>query len=136
MHKTLYYVIYSCLTLSLFSTMLLGATIDSPQKPLAKSGAGTEYDGIILKTKPLEKADDPKVSLTVHEDQIIQPVPQSLFGFNHNWLWSNRWVMEDSDAQNPVISPDFLKTLAGLPMPLNRMSGSMSQTYHWKMAMG
>ena len=136
MHKTLYYAICSCLTLGLFSTMLLGATLDSPQNPRAKSGAGTEYDGIILKTKPLETADDPKVFLTVHEDQIIQPVPQSLFGFNHNWLWSNRWVMVDSDAQKPEISPEFLKTLAGLPMPLNRMSGSISQTYHWKMTMG
>ncbi len=106
------------------------------KKTRTKSGAGEEYDGVALKQKPIVKADDPKVFLRVHEGQILQPVPPKLFGFNHNWLWSNRLAMENSDTEKPVISPEFLKLLKGLPLPLNRMSGSISQTYHWKWAMG
>lgn len=72
-------------------------------------------------------------TITVDESQIIREVPRELFGFNHNWIHSERLVWDKSKNQ---ISSKFVNTLSGLPMPLNRMSGSVSQVFHWKQAVG
>ena len=73
------------------------------------------------------------VTITVDESKIIRKIPKELFGFNHNWIQSERLVW---DKRTDQVSSEFLKTLAGLPMPLNRMSGSVSQIFHWKETIG
>ncbi len=89
--------------------------------------------GVLLITSPSYCQDLLSTTIIVDESKIIREVPKELFGFNHNWIHSERLVWDKSKNQ---ISSEFVKTLSGLSMPLNRMSGSVSQVFHWKQAIG
>lgn len=97
------------------------------------SGAGEKYLVNGVRPQGRHKENVLPVTIRVQEDRSLRLVPRELLGFNHNWIWSERYVMNLEDNQ---ISKDFLNTLAGLPLSLNRMSGTLSQKYHWKWTMG
>lgn len=72
-------------------------------------------------------------TVTVDENKIIRKVPKELFGFNHNWIQSAQLIWDKKKMQ---IFPEAADILSGLSMPLNRMSGSVSQVFRWKQAIG
>lgn len=89
--------------------------------------------GILFFTKSSYCQDLLDTTIIIDESKIIREVPKELFGFNHNWIHSEKLGWDKSKKQ---ISSKFINKLSGLLMPLNRMSGSVSQVFHWKQAIG
>jgi alpha-L-arabinofuranosidase len=93
---------------------------------------GDEYKGIKLdKTRNAIQAVLP-VAVTVNENKVIKPFSKNMLGYNHNWR-SARDLITTEDGK---ISEEYLKTLKGAALPLNRMSGTGSQYLRWKWNIG
>ncbi len=73
--------------------------------------------------------------IVVYEDSIIKKVNRGLLGYNHNWIVSEVVVMSTA-TDSLDISEEYLDIMKGFPMPLNRMSGTVSQGFKWKWAIG
>lgn len=105
-----------------------------PQAPVrpAGSGAGSEYDGVVVKQEQAA-ANDLPATLTIDETRVIGPASPLLFGTNQAWLPQERLMTGGPDGQP---HPGFSALARGLPMPLNRMAGSDSAHFRWKAAIG
>lgn len=73
------------------------------------------------------------VKIRIDESKEIRKVPAELFGFNHNWLFSERRFW---NKERKAVVLDFVERLQGLHLPLNRMAGAESQFFRWKYAIG
>lgn len=93
---------------------------------------GEEYDGIAIAVSDAPAALSP-VNIVVRESETVRPMSSLLFGFNHNWHQSEHLIFGPA-SDRPT--DDYQAAAAGLPMPLNRMSGTGSQHYHWKELIG
>jgi alpha-L-arabinofuranosidase len=115
----------------IISGMFLAMTVNA-----ANPQAGDEYKGIKLdKAQHAVQAVLP-VAVTVNEDKVIKPWTSSMLGYNHNWLWTNNIITDQKDKKSLKISAEYLKVVKGAKLPLNRMSGSCSQRFVWKKAIG
>lgn len=93
---------------------------------------GQEYDGVAI-ARSEAAAGVLAARVAVRESVVVRPVSPLLFGFNHNWHQSENVVFGPTSRE---ITPDYLEAVRGLPMPLNRMSGTESQYFRWKLAVG
>ncbi len=73
--------------------------------------------------------------IMVDEDSIIKKADRNMLGYNNEWGGTSIIIM-DSDIRTLGISADYLDIFKGYPMPLNRMSGTVSQVFKWKLAIG
>lgn len=112
---------------SLFSFVPLSHTEDAP-------GVGDEYRDVET-SGSREPNDDPPLptKIRIHESQIIRPVTDRLLGFNYDWLYSERLII---DREKGGINENYLDKLKGLSLPLNRVAGTDSQAFEWKKAIG
>lgn len=107
------------------------ATTPAPVRP-AGSGAGSEYDGVVL-GKTADAATDLPATLVVDTRVVIHEASPLLFGTNQAWLPQEAMMSGGPDG-GP--QPAFSELARGLPMPLNRLAGSDSAHFHWKAAVG
>lgn len=106
-----------------------------PEPSTSPVRAGDEYTGVALDASaPLADAAPLPVAITVAENQVVRPFSPNLFGFNHNWFQSEAMLYPDREATE--IDPAYPGVLGGLPLPLNRMSGTAAQYYRWKQMLG
>lgn len=95
--------------------------------------AGNEYDGVLLdNATPAATGGALSWRIAVDEDASVRSLTPLLFGYNHVWH-INETLMARAGA---IPTPEFLAAAADIPMPLNRMSGTDSQDFHWKDAIG
>ncbi|MFH0790570.1 MAG: hypothetical protein V2A64_02965 [Candidatus Omnitrophota bacterium] len=73
--------------------------------------------------------------ITVYEDSVIKKADRGMLGYNNEWGGTSIIVM-NSDTRTLGISDDYLNIFRGYPMPLNRISGTVSQVFKWKWAIG
>lgn len=97
--------------------------------------AGDEYLGIQLAETRNARCEVITNQVTVHESDVINRPDIGMLGYNHNWLWNDRYMTDLIDGQLAP-NPDYLKIAEGIPFPLNRVSGSQSQRFRWKEAIG
>ncbi len=124
------------LTLSgvIIMSFLLTASMAQQTAPQA-GGAGNEYKGVVLE----KNVDLPRNSRTlpatieINESVSIKPFTRELFGYNFDWNTMQSLMVE---AGSGGMDPKIASLLSGLRSPLNRMSGSESQTFHWKETLG
>lgn len=92
-----------------------------------------------------DREDVMPAKIVVFEDNIIKKADKALLGYNHDWLGSplvtlnitRRAVAPSQRESNSMeISQEYLDIFKGYPMPLNRMSGTVSQFFNWKLAIG
>jgi len=96
-------------------------------------GPGDEYKGVDLPDEVQPAASVLPAVVTVDETRRLHPAHREILGLSHHWMWGDRLAM---DREGHRISEEFLHQLAGLPMPFNRMAGTDSQGFRWKMAIG
>jgi len=84
--------------------------------------------------KPQGNGNVMRAKITVYEDKRVKRVDRALLGYNFNWF--NYQDVMDKDPNSLKISKGFLRLFKGFPMPLNRMSGTPSQTFKWKWSIG
>ncbi|MHB1157856.1 MAG: hypothetical protein ACYC26_13595 [Phycisphaerales bacterium] len=103
---------------------------------MAEDGPGHEYDGVPIQDSGRTSNGALPVIIRIDPNQVIRPASPELLGLNHNWMQSERLVMDSQAGDQLIISKDYLQTTLGLPMPLNRMSGTESQNFSWKWTIG
>lgn len=123
-------LIVLCVVLGACSTAVDGRT-GTPARA-AGSGAGSEYDGVVLTTTTAATTDLP-ATWTIDPGTVIRPASPLLFGVNQAWLPQEHLMAGGPDG---MPRPDFLALAAGVPLPLNRMAGSDSAHFRWKQAIG
>lgn len=108
-----------------FIVIVLLATIACKKD---NGGHVPEVDELLVKAVP--------ATLVVDENTVVRKASSRLFGFSHNWYQNQRVIMDENDAL--TIPDDYLNLVKGfrLPMPLNRMAGTESHTFRWKLAIG
>lgn len=76
----------------------------------------------------------PETSVVVDESTVIRPVSSKFFGLNFEWGSAQDRVQLDplTKEEDPLLA----ELSKGLPLPLNRMAGTVSQEFHWKQAIG
>lgn len=94
---------------------------------------GEEYDGVTVGAEITEPGGSLPAQVSVAESTVINRVSPWLFGYNYNWR--NAQVFVDPNGPHGF-SADLLTQSRGLPMRLNRMSGTGSQCLKWKLAVG
>jgi alpha-L-arabinofuranosidase len=74
------------------------------------------------------------VQIMINTTQTLRHADRTMLGINQNWYWSNLRCM---DEKTHTLRSDFIQTIKdNIPMPLARMSGTASQLYNWKQALG
>ena len=73
-------------------------------------------------------------SVIINDRVVVKEVTPLLLGYNHSWFGSTNVL--DRTREDPVISKEYATVLAGYPLPLNRMAGTESQSFLWKLAIG
>ena len=107
--------------------ILSALVVTTPAHPQAG-----EDDGLVLPGES-SLSDATPVAVRVMPQEPRHPVHRALLGTNHNWIWSNEYGGSD-DEDN--INEAFFEELTGFPIPLARMSGTGSQFFNWKLAVG
>ena len=74
-------------------------------------------------------------SVSIYCDHPATLVSPLLFGYNYSWVGISN-ILWDQQSGTVQIPGEINNVLAGLPLPLNRMSGTASQYIHWKLAIG
>ncbi|MFH1073450.1 MAG: hypothetical protein V1752_00010 [Candidatus Firestonebacteria bacterium] len=74
--------------------------------------------------------------IKVYEDSVIKKADRGMLGYNNEWGGTSIIVMDNNDIRTLGLAEDYLNIFKGYPMPLNRMSGTVSQVLKWKWAMG
>lgn len=85
---------------------------------------------LIIANGPVASAD---IKISINEDQPIKAVDIRLLGFNHEWAGQ---LPVCALPSGPGHDPQVVKKLRGLPLPLNRMSGTPANVIKWKEAIG
>lgn len=115
----------------LMGILMLTITANSYADAGAKGRGGFEDEGLVLPT-PQRLNEALPVQIRIDADAEGHPVRRELLGTNQNWYWSELIAgMPDNR-----INPEFVETLQGVPMPLSRMSGNLSQMFNWKYSIG
>lgn len=98
---------------------------------LVAQGAGTEYDGVTIKSGP-EAALVPLPAILIIRDQDapVGQVDRRLLGIAHDWSEMNNLLYERN------LRAPFISTFRQLPIPLNRIGGAEGQAFRWKLATG
>lgn len=68
-------------------------------------------------------------TIAIDTRAVVQPVTPRFFGLNYEWASTER-VFAREEA--PLVAERF----AGQRLPLNRMAGTSSQSFHWQWAIG
>lgn len=89
----------------------------------------------LFETKAFSLNGTSNISIEVNEGQIIKRADKTLLGYNHEWLGSAK-VIESNKNDGLDMAGDYFDMMRGFPMPLNRMSGTVSQSFRWKWAIG
>lgn len=102
-----------------------------PAVRLAAQGAGTEYDGVVMREAQAAASDALPAILTV-DDQAppVGVVDPRLFGVAYDWSEMNT-LLHERNLRVP-----FVETFSRLPLPLNRIGGAEGQAFRWKQAVG
>lgn len=103
---------------------------------LAAVGPGDEYNGVKLKNEKESTMVELPVEVTVNESVVIKPWSSLMLGYNHNWMNSNKVITDQKDPKSLKLAADYLDVVKGAKLPLNRMSGTCSQLFSWKKAIG
>lgn len=98
-----------------------------------------EYDLLNSQSLPTEPAPNKPqriepAQLVIHESQIIQPATPALLGFNYSFYSHQKIALQQMNDNQ--VAPQYLQSLAGLRLPLNRASGTESHQYQWKKTLG
>lgn len=96
---------------------------------------GNEYSGVTIRQDDTLVTKNLPAIVTVNEGRVVKAFSYDLFGLNHNWTGSDLALMILSN-KTPVIRGSYLPLMEGMSMPLNRMSGTVSQVFKWKEAIG
>ena len=115
--------------LSLFSSFLPAEELPAVLK------AGDEYRGIHLFETELSSEGLIDNKVTVRESRVINHPEPGMLGYNHNWLWNNRYMSLVKDGKIELNS-EYIDEVEGIPFPLNRLAGMDSQRFRWKGAIG
>ena len=115
-----------------FTFLFIISLMIQAQKP------GDEYQAVdrAATTEAMDDAEALPASVTIRKSQVIRPWSPQLFGYNHNWIWANKMIMDQEKPDSLDLDPAYLKLVEGSPLPLNRMSGTGSQYFSWKKAIG
>lgn len=94
---------------------------------------GQEYDGVVL-DPAVEVAEGTRpASVRVEWGDRSAPVSGRLFGFNFNWLNSQKFIQPSGSAS---LDTTLVELCRGRPLFTSRMSGTGSQCIQWKTAIG
>lgn len=74
------------------------------------------------------------LNVRVDEKDVLRPFFPRFFGLNFEWGYSQDRVQLDPSNQQE--DSELAELCQGLPLPLNRMAGTISQEFHWKQAIG
>ncbi len=102
----------------------------------AETGAGHEYDGIKLSDNKISTPESLPAQISIDSSKSFNIYRSYLFGYNFNWRGLEGLQVAKNTSALPVLNPNYLKAVKGVPFPLNRMSGTSSQYLQWKKAVG
>ena len=103
--------------------------IHAQDKPVVSGGF--EDEGLVLPDRQtLDAAQPARVRIDPHAPG--HPVYREILGTNQSWYWSEHFAGEGPG----VVNPEYVAVMEGLPMPLARMSGTGSQMFNWRQAVG
>ena len=127
-------LICSLLTLVWSISLVVAAEKVEENGPDAGAGVGEEYDGVLRQDVVKEAETAKRLGATVapSESVVVDVLSPLLLGYNWNWYQVQDFVLEGTTDWNPQL----LDVCEGLPMPLNRMSGTVSRYFRWKEAIG
>lgn len=74
------------------------------------------------------------ISISVDEKAVVRPFSNKFFGLNFEWGSSQDRVQIDPLTKEEDLQ--LAELCKGLPLPLNRMAGTLSQEFFWKQAIG
>ncbi|PAW78062.1 MAG: hypothetical protein B9S32_09250 [Verrucomicrobia bacterium Tous-C9LFEB] len=74
------------------------------------------------------------LNVRVDEKSVLRSFSPRFFGLNFEWGYSQDRVQVD--PSNHLEDSQLAELCQGLPLPLNRMAGTISQEFHWKQAIG
>ena len=96
-----------------------------------KANPGEEYKGVILKKTTAVKCKQLTAKVKVFENKIIKKYSKNMIGANFDWnSFEHLGVVLPENKALPKLSPKYIEEMKGIPLPLNRMSGSESQLFH------
>ncbi len=101
----------------------------------SKMGEGHEYDDVDIKVAVAMKTALP-VQVAIDESRVVAPFRKELLGYNYTWVWLNEMTLSKDATDGKTFSPQHLKLMQGMSIPLARVSGGGSKTFQWKHAIG
>lgn len=104
-------------------------------------GNGDEYARVVIAPEAADAPAELPAALDIAPDQVLRQHSPRLLGFNNDWQGFVDLKPVDPAKAKPetAVNPadqQFFNVLAGVPLPLIRVSGTDSQTFQWQWSIG